>query len=144
MALRLWVTLMAVDGFTSAVDIIQVAGLFERLGLHGLGFSLGVAVNLLPGLRQSSTNAWHSLWMRGGLRQQRWRGLQLFLLTTVSGALRRAEETALAAEARAYTPQRTSPGINPAAYMPRAKMKLGWLDGLIILIVVVSAGLIFI
>lgn len=104
MALRALVLLVMVDGFASSAEISAVAGLLERLGLHGLGFSLGVAVNLLPGLRQSSMNTWQSLWMRGGLRKRRWRGMQLFSVTVVANALRRAEEIALAAETRAFAP----------------------------------------
>ena len=66
MTLSAVVILMAADGLASSMDITEVAGLFERLGLQGLGFSLGVAANQLPNLRQSSTNAWHSLRMREG------------------------------------------------------------------------------
>lgn len=106
-ALRLIVILVMLDGFTSVVDIVALAGLLERFGLHGLGFSMGVALNLLPALRQSSTNAWYSLKMRGGLRKQRWRGLQLLTMTVVTNALRRAEEIALAAEARAFSPEKS-------------------------------------
>jgi len=106
-ALRLIVILVMLDGFTSVVDIVALAGLLERFGLHGLGFSMGVALNLLPALQQSSTNAWYSLKMRGGLRKQRWRGLQLLTMTVVTNALRRAEEIALAAEARAFSPEKS-------------------------------------
>ncbi|MFA5873789.1 MAG: hypothetical protein WC832_07470 [Anaerolineales bacterium] len=89
------------------MDITEMAGLFERAGLQGLGFSLGVAANMLPNLRQSSMNAWHSLRMRGGLRAQWWRGLQLLLLTVLTNALRRSEDIVLAAEARAFRPDRS-------------------------------------
>jgi len=41
--------------------------------------------------------------MRGGL----WRGLQLFLLTVLTNALRRSEEIVLAAEVRAFRPDRS-------------------------------------
>ena len=75
-AVRILVVLLAVDGLTGSVDISSVAGLLERTGLHGLGFSLGVALNLLPSLQQSALNTWRSLWMRGGLRKQRWSGLR--------------------------------------------------------------------
>jgi len=104
MALRAMVILVAVDGFSRSVGISEIAGVLERLGLAGLGFSLGVAFNLLPSLRQISTNAWRSLRMRGGLRRQRWRAVQLFLVTVMVNGLRRGEEIALAAETRAYTP----------------------------------------
>jgi energy-coupling factor transporter transmembrane protein EcfT len=106
-ALRILVVLIAVQGLTSTVDITSVAGLLEKAGLHGLGFSLGVALNLLPALQQSALNAWRSLWMRGGLRKQHWRGLRLLGVTIFANALSRAEEIALAAEVRAYSPERT-------------------------------------
>ncbi|MEW6717367.1 MAG: energy-coupling factor transporter transmembrane component T [Chloroflexota bacterium] len=107
MTLRAIFILLAADGLATSVDITEVAGLFERAGLHGLGFSIGVAANLLPNLRQSSTNAWHSLRMRGGMRAQWWRGLQLLLLTILTNALRRSEDIVLAAEARAFRPHRS-------------------------------------
>ncbi len=107
MTLRAIVILLAADGLATSMDITEVAGLFERAGLQGLGFSLGVAANLLPNLRQSSMNAWHSLRMRGGMRAQWWRGLQLLLLTVLTNALRRSEDIVLAAEARAFRPDRS-------------------------------------
>lgn len=106
-ATRLLVVLVAVDGFTSSVDITSIGGLLERAGLRGLGFSIGVAFNLLPALQQSALTAWRSLWMRGGLRKKRWRGLQLLGMTIVGNAIARAEEIALAAEARAYSPDKS-------------------------------------
>ncbi|OGO19313.1 MAG: hypothetical protein A2Z14_01215 [Chloroflexi bacterium RBG_16_48_8] len=108
-ALRFIVVLIAVNGLTGSVEITAIAGLLERVGLQGLGFSMGVALNLLPSLQQSSINTWHSLWMRGGLRRQRRRGLRLLIFSIVTNALRRAEEIALAAEARAYSPEHSRP-----------------------------------
>ena len=119
-ALRLIVVVVAVDGFTAAVDIAAIAGLLERFGMQGLGFSLGVALNLVPALHRSATCTWRSLWMRGGLRRQRWRGLRLLLVTVVANALRRAEEIALAAEARAFSPELARP-------MPLKVGRLDWL-----------------
>lgn len=126
---RAIIVLLATDGLSSAVDITEVAGLLERCGLRGLGFSLGVAVNLLPNLRQSSTNAWYSLRMRGGLRSQRWRAMQLLMVTVIANALRRAEEIALAAEARAFTPERSR----------AIPLKIGRYDRWIALVALVSA-----
>ena len=103
--LRVLVMLVAVNGFTSSVDITSIAGMLERCGLKGLGFSLGVALNLLPCLQTAALSTWHSLWMRGGLRSQRWRGIRLLLLTIITNALRRTEEIALAAEGRAFCPE---------------------------------------
>lgn len=106
-ALRILVVLVSVQGLTSSVDISSIAGLLERAGLHGLGFSLGVALNLLPALLTSGQNAWRSLWMRGGLRKKRWRALRLLAVTVIANALTRAEEIALAAEVRAFSPVRS-------------------------------------
>ena len=108
-ALRFLAMMAAIDGFTATVEIATLAGLFERLGLKGLGFSLGVAFNLLPALRQSGMNAWRSLRMRGGFRRHRRQALQNLLMTIITGALRRSEEISLAAEARAFSPERTRP-----------------------------------
>lgn len=106
---RFIVVLAAVNGLTRSVDITSVAGLLERLGLQGLGFSMGVALNLLPSLQAASVNAWRSLWMRGGLRRNRLRGIRLLALTIITNALRRADEITLAAETRAFTPESSRP-----------------------------------
>ncbi len=121
MILRAVVILVAVDGFSSMVEITEVAGLAERLGLRGLGFSIGVAFNLLPALRQATANTWHSLWMRGGLRRRRLHSLRLMLVTILTSALQRGDEIALAAEARAFTPERSR-----AIPLRRGKLD-GWL-----------------
>lgn len=107
MVVRAVVILVAVDGFSSAVEIGEVAGMIERLGLRGLGFSIGVAFNLLPVLRQAAANTWRAMWMRGGLRSHRVKAMRLMLVTIITNALRRGDEIALAAEARAFTPERS-------------------------------------
>ncbi len=106
--LRMVGILLAVNIFTSMVEISTLAGIFEKMGLHGLGFSMGVALNLLPSLQQSTLTTYRVLQMRGGLRRQRWNGLRLMAITVITQALGRAEEIALAAEARAFTPERAS------------------------------------
>jgi energy-coupling factor transporter transmembrane protein EcfT len=105
MLLRSLIILVAVDGLSGTVGISEFAGLFERLGLSGLGFSLGVAFNLLPSIRQSSQRTWYSLRMRGGFRARWRRAIRLFLVTVISNALRDAEDIALAAEVRAFSPE---------------------------------------
>lgn len=128
MVLRALVILIAADGLATSIDISEVAGLFERFGLSGLGFSLGVAVNLLPNIREGTLTAWHSLRMRGGLRSQWWRGLQLFTLTVLTNALRRSEDIVLAAEARAFSPERAQ----------RFSLRVGRLDWGVVAIGLVS------
>ncbi len=134
MVLRAIVILVAADGLSASVDITEVAGLLERGGLHGLGFSIGVATNLLPDLRQSSTNAWHSLRMRGGLRATWWRGLQLLVLTVLTNALRHTEEIVLAAEVRAFRPELSR----------KVALRIGSLDGWVAAACVLSLALVII
>ena len=106
---RYLVVMYALEGFTTSVDISSIAGLLERCGLAGLGFSMGVALNLLPSLQKSITQSWQSLKMKGGLRKKLWRGMMLFALTAISNVLINAEEIALAAESRAFAPGKTRP-----------------------------------
>lgn len=135
-ALRMLVVLVAAQSLTSSVDISSIAGLFERLGLHGLGFSLGVAMNLLPLLQDAATNAWHSMWMRGGLRRHRWRALQLLTITVMTNALSKAEEIALASEARAFSPERARRLQIQSGKLDRGILLVGPLLVLVILFVV--------
>jgi energy-coupling factor transporter transmembrane protein EcfT len=131
MALRAMVVLIAVDGFSSSVSISEVTGLLERSGMRGLGFSVGIAMNLLPSLRLAGRNAWYSLWMRGGLRGRRLHGLKLYLVTVIANTLRRAEEIALAAEARAFTPEK-------ARWLPIKRGALDaplWAAGILLVII---------
>jgi energy-coupling factor transporter transmembrane protein EcfT len=130
-AARFVVVMVAVDGFTSAVDVAAIAGLLERFGLQGLGFCMGVALNLLPALQASAQHAWHSLRMRGGFRRQWGRAVRLLLVTVVSNALRRAEEIALAAEARAFSPDCARP-------MPVQAGRLDWLAAALAAVVLVG------
>ncbi len=123
--LRFVVVLTAVDGFTQSVDITRIASMLERLGLRGLGFSLGVALNLLPSLQESSMHAWQSLRMRGGFRKKKWRGLKLLIVTIVTNALRRAEEIALAAESRAFSPDHCQPAPFKTSFLDRWLLPAG-------------------
>lgn len=119
MVVRAVVIMVAVNRFAGAVSIGEVAAFFERTGIQGLGFALGVAVNLLSILRQTMRSTWDSMRMRGGFRRHR---LRLFLTTLVYTTLRPAEEIALAAETRAYSPQNAHP----------APLSRGSLDGTVI------------
>lgn len=109
LAARALVLVLAVEAVTSSVDIPQIAGILERIGFRGLGFSLGVAANLLPSLHRSWLCARESLWMRGGFRNARWRALKLLFVTVVGNTLARSREIAVAAECRAYDPERGCP-----------------------------------
>jgi energy-coupling factor transporter transmembrane protein EcfT len=117
---RFFVVLLAVHGFTRSVDIPSLAGILERFGLQGLGFSIGVALNLVPSLKEAGIKSWHSLKMRGGFRKQWLRGIQLYFVVVISNALRQAEEIALAAESRGFSPEKSRP-------MAVNKSKADWL-----------------
>lgn len=119
MAVRALAILLAARGLAASTSPGELAGLLERAGLPGLGFTLGVAVNLLPALEQSSRHTWDTLRMRGGLRHRRRDALRLATLTVMSGALRRADEIAIAAEVRGFGLRRARP---PA-------LRRGTLDG---------------
>ena len=109
MALRALAIMIATRGLAASTSPGELAGLLERGGMPGRGFTLGVAVNLLPALELSSARTWDTLRMRGGLRHRRRTMLRLAALTVMSNALRRADEIAIAAEARGFGLQRTQP-----------------------------------
>lgn len=109
MALRAVAIVVGVAGFAASVSVSELAGLLERAGLKGLGFSLGVALNMLPIVEESLTNAYQALRMRGGFRRQRVRALRLLLVTVVANSLRHADDIVSAADARAFSVERARP-----------------------------------
>lgn len=133
MVLSAALVMLAADLLSSYVDISEVAGLFERLGMRGLGFAIGVAVNFLPNLRQSSANAWQSLRMRGGFRAKRVTAAKFLFVTILANSLRHSEEIVLAAETRAYNPENSS----------AAEIKIGQVDWWLVPISVLSLTTIF-
>ena len=106
----LWMALRALCltvAFSVALDSLSVsdmARLFETVGLKGLGFALGVALNLLPTLQENATAAYHTLRLRGGFRRRPWQALKLFLVTVIANALRHSDDVVNAAAARAFEP----------------------------------------
>ncbi|MHB0869664.1 MAG: CbiQ family ECF transporter T component [Chloroflexota bacterium] len=109
MLLRALAILLAVYTLTSALSLSTVAALFERLGLKGLGFALGVAVNSLPIVQRSFQEVATALRLRGGFRRRRLHALRLLLLTTTVNSVRHAEEIVAAAEARGFRVDRRQP-----------------------------------
>ena len=132
-SLPVW-TWTAARGLAASTSPGELAGLLERAGLPGLGFTLGVAVNLLPALERSSRNTWDTLRMRGGLRHRRRAALRLASLTVMGGALRRADEIAVAAEARGFGLRRARP---PALH--RGRLDAPVLAGLAALVALLAA-----
>ncbi len=109
MALRALAILVAVSGFSASVSVSALSGLMEWAGLKGFGFALGVAVNMLPTIQETVTNAYQALRLRGGFRRQRRQALRLLLITVVVNSLRHADDIVSAAEARAFSIGRVRP-----------------------------------
>jgi len=105
MALRA-LTLMLVFGVSlGGLSIAQMMRLLDRLGLRGLGFALGVALNLGPALRDAAEAAYHTLRLRGGLRRPVL-SARLFLVTVIANGLRYGDDVVKAALARGFDPAR--------------------------------------
>jgi energy-coupling factor transporter transmembrane protein EcfT len=104
MALRALCLTVAFSVALNALSVSGMARLFETVGLKGLGFALGVALNLLPNLRENATAAYHTLHLRGGFRRRPWQALKLFLITVIANALRHSDDVVNAAAARAFEP----------------------------------------
>jgi energy-coupling factor transporter transmembrane protein EcfT len=104
MALRALCLTVAFSVALNALSVSEMARLFETMGLKGLGFALGVALNLLPTLRENATAAYHTLRLRGGFRRRPWQALKLFLITVIANALRHGDDVVNAAAARAFEP----------------------------------------
>ncbi|MGD1995971.1 MAG: energy-coupling factor transporter transmembrane component T [Anaerolineae bacterium] len=109
MAFRAAAILVATRGIVEQVGISQLAALLERLGFGGLGFALGVALNALPVIGRTARNTLAALRLRGGFRRERLRALRQLLLTVVTNSLRYSGQVVVAAEARAYVPERGKP-----------------------------------
>jgi len=104
MALRALCLTVAFSVALGTLSVSEMARLFETTGLKGLGFALGVALNLLPTLQATSEAAYHTLRLRGGFRHRPWQALRLFLVTVIANALRHSDEVVYAAAVRAFEP----------------------------------------
>ena len=103
MALRALCLTVAFSIAISALSVSEMARLFETVGLKGLGFALGVALNLLPTLQENAATTYHTLRLRGAFRRP-WQALKLFLVTVIANALRHSDDVVNAAATRAFEP----------------------------------------
>jgi energy-coupling factor transporter transmembrane protein EcfT len=95
------------------VSVSEMAQVFERMRLKGLGFAVGVATNMLPTVRETMQTSYQSIRLRGGFRSHRRETLKLLLVAVIAGSLRRGDDIVSAAEARAFDPSRsTQPSIS--------------------------------
>lgn len=106
MALRATIIAVAAAGFAAAVSVGELSRLLERAGVKGLGFAVGVAVNILPIIKDTTTTVYQSLWLRGGFRRRPLEAARLMLVTVVVQSLWHADNIVRAAEARAFSPER--------------------------------------
>jgi energy-coupling factor transporter transmembrane protein EcfT len=106
MALRGVSIMLAMNAFSNAVSITEVARLFEWAGLKGLGFAIGVAFNMLPTIRETIDTLYQAIKLRGGFRRKRLTTVRTLAIAVVVNSLRHGEEIVNAAEARAFDPKR--------------------------------------
>lgn len=106
MVIRALTILVALNGLVSSVPVDQLGSVFERAGLKGMGFAVGVAFNLMPLIQSSLVASWRSMRLRGGLRRPL-TAAKLMLVTAVCSSLSCADEVVLAAEARAFSVERS-------------------------------------
>jgi energy-coupling factor transporter transmembrane protein EcfT len=112
MALRAATLMLAFGVSLGSLSVAQMISLFNGLGLRGLGFALGVALNLGPVLNESVEATYHTMRLRGGLRRPL-RNARLFLITVVANALRYGDDVVKAASARAFDPAVSLPPVAP-------------------------------
>lgn len=103
MVMRAMVIIVAVTGLVSTVPVDRIGGILERVGMHGMGFAVGVAFNLLPLEEHALVTSWEAMRLRAGLRRPL-SAARILLIAAVSSCLRCADEVVLAAEARAFAP----------------------------------------
>lgn len=103
MALRAVCLSLAFSVSAGALSTSEMVHLFEGIGMKGLGFSLGVALNLLSTLGETIEAAYHTIRLRGGFRRP-CLALRLFLVTVIANALRYGDDVVRAASARGFDP----------------------------------------
>jgi energy-coupling factor transporter transmembrane protein EcfT len=86
--------------------------------MRGLGFALGVALNLGPVLRDTVEAAYHTLRLRGGFHRPI-EAARLFLVTVIANGVRYGDDVVQAASARAF---------DPGAVPRRGVRIVGWVD----------------
>jgi len=106
MAGRAFTLALAFNLGVGALSLSEIVAVFDRLGLRGLGFATGLAMNLLGTLQEMATVTLQTIRLRGGLRRP-WMALRLFLITTVANTLRYRDEIVSAASARAFDPNKS-------------------------------------
>lgn len=105
MAGRALTLMLAFSLGLSSLSLSDMLAVFDGLRLRGLGFALGVAMNLLVGLQDMARTTFETIKLRGGLRRPLV-ALRLFLVTLVSNTLSYGDQVVQAASVRAFDPER--------------------------------------
>jgi energy-coupling factor transporter transmembrane protein EcfT len=87
----------------SALSLSDVMAIFDGLQLRGLGFALGLAMNLFKMLQEMATVTFQTIKLRGGLRRPLV-ALRLFMVTLLSNTMRYGDQVVNAASVRAFDP----------------------------------------
>jgi energy-coupling factor transporter transmembrane protein EcfT len=103
MALRAATLTLAFNISLGTLSVAQMIRLFDQAGLRGLGFALGVALNIGPALLDVVESAYHTLRLRGGFRRPI-HNARLFLVTVIANSLRYGDDIVMAASTRAFDP----------------------------------------
>ena len=114
MALRAATLTLAFSVSLGSLTVTQMMHLFESIGLRGLGFALGVALNIGPVLRDVIEAAYHTIRLRGGFRRPI-SNAPLFLVTMIANSLRYGDDVVVAASARGFDPGGPSSQVDPLA-----------------------------
>jgi hypothetical protein len=130
MALRAATLTLAFSVTIGALSVAQVIRLFDRIRLRGLGFALGVALNLGPVLQNVAEAAYHTLRLRGAARRPLHSG-RLFLITVIANGLRYGDDVVKAAYARAF---------DPSAPSSVRSLQLSLLDQLVLAALVIAGA----
>lgn len=108
----------------SALSLSDFMVFFEHLHMRGLGFALGVAMNLVKTLEEMAMVTFETIRLRGGLRRPVV-ALRLFLVTLVSNTLRYGDQIVNAAAVRAFDPNSDRYSVSrPGAGSWRADLAL--------------------
>ena len=103
MALRAITIALAANAFASLVSVAEMAQLLEKVGLKGLGFAIGVALNMLPAIREAAGNNFNAMKLRGGFRRHRFKALKMLFVAIIVNSLQHADQVVDAAEMRAFS-----------------------------------------
>lgn len=107
MSVRAVALMLAFAISLGSLSITEMVRLFDAANLRGLGFALGVALNLGPVLRDAVEAAYHTIRLRGGFRRPV-QAMRLFLVTVIANALRYGDDVVKSASARAFDLEATT------------------------------------